>query len=89
MSIARFPQTQIYDRDSEIIVFHAHVGEDTIRCTISVDALKDHFQANLLKPLQAFICNRPTIEHIAERLIAQQRFEPDGSVLVSSEDVNA
>ena len=87
MSIARFPQTQIYDSDAKIVNFAAYVGEKTISCYISIEALQDHFQGNLLKPLQAFICNRPAIEQITERLIAQQRFEADGcSILIRSED---
>jgi hypothetical protein len=83
MTIARFPQTQIYASDSKIIVFSAHVGEETIRCSISLDALQDHCRADPLTPLQAFICNRSLIEHIAERLVSQQRFDFDRSVLIN------
>jgi hypothetical protein len=80
MAIVSFPPTQIYDDESELIIFAAYVGDAFIPCSISLEALRDHFQGNLLEPVQAFICNRPAIEHIAERLIAKQRFEFDGSV---------
>lgn len=86
MTIARFPQAQIYDSDAKIVNFAAYVGEETISCSISLEVLQEHFQANLLKPLRAFICNRPAIEHIAERLIAECRFEADGSRLIRSSD---
>jgi hypothetical protein len=86
MSIASFPPTQFYSDKSERVIFTAHVGEETIECSISLEALQDHFQGHLLKPLEAFICNRPAIEHIAERIIAQRRFEADGSVLIRTVD---
>lgn len=86
MSVIRFPQAQIYDNVGQVVVFSAHVSEEAIRCAISLEALEDRFQANLMKPLQAFISNRPAIEHIAERLIERRRFEADGSVLIRTAD---
>ena len=87
MAITRFPKTQLYDADLQIVTFAAYVGEETIGCSISLEALHDHFQGEILKPLHAFICNRPVIEHIAERLINNRRFEADGcSVLIRTAD---
>ena len=87
MIIAKFPQTQIYDNVDQTVIFTAISDKEPIRCTISLAALQDNFQGQLLgEPLKAFICNRPAIEKIAERLIAEQRFEADGSINISSMD---
>jgi hypothetical protein len=86
--IISFPPTQYYVDESESVIFPADVGQETIGCSISLAALQDHFQGHLLKPLEAFICNRPAIERIAERLITQRRFEEDGSVLIRTADCN-
>lgn len=54
---------------------------------MSLEALQDHFQGEILKQLHVIICNRPVIEHIVERFIANRRFEADGcSVLIRSSD---
>jgi hypothetical protein len=82
---AKFPQTQIYDDVDQAVIFTAISDKEPIRCTISLAALQDNFQGHL-RPLKAFICNRPAIEKIAERLIAERRFEADGSILISSID---
>ncbi len=86
MTKVSFPPDQIYDNICNLIIFSSYVGEGFIPCSISIEALQDHFQADLLQPMQAFLCNRLAIEHIAERLIDQQRFEADGSVLISTTD---
>lgn len=86
MAIVRFPQAQLYDSAREIVIFTAYVGEESISCSISLEALQDHFQGNIHKPLQAFICNRHAIERITELLISQRRFETDGSVLIRTTD---
>jgi hypothetical protein len=87
MAIVIFPRTQRYDRDPDIVIFFANVREKTISCSISGEALRDHFQGDLLKPLQALICSRPAIGLITERLIANRRFDADGcSVLIHTAD---
>jgi hypothetical protein len=86
MTTVRFPPEQIYDNICNVVIFAAYVGEGFIACEISLEALRDHFEGNLLKPIEAFICNRSAIEHIAERLIALRRFEANGSVLISTSD---
>jgi hypothetical protein len=86
MTIPRFPPAQICDDICKLIIFVAYVGEGFIACSISLEALQDHFDGDIYKPLETFICNRPAIEHIAERLIALRRFEANGSVLISTSD---
>jgi len=69
-----------------VVKFAAIVGNDTIGCEISLEALKDNFENDCLQPTAVFSRHRPAIERIAEKLIAQKRFENDGSILIRSSD---
>ena len=86
MTIARFPKSQLYDSSREIVNFAAIVGDKTIVCAISIEALHDHFDGDIQKPTETFIGNRGAIEYITERLIARQRFEADGSIMIRAAD---
>ena len=86
MSIAWFPKFQLYDSSREIMNFAAIVGDKTIACAISLEALQDNFDGDTRKPTETFVMNRSSIERIAEELISRQRFEPDGSILIRTAD---
>lgn len=80
MVIARFPNSHIYIPELEMVVFAAVLGQDAIGCSISRETLAKLFNHDPQKPLEAFMRNRPTIEKVAEKIIAQRRFE--GGVIV-------
>ena len=82
MATARFPNSQLYDSSREIVHFVAIVGDKTIACSISLEALHDHFEGDMRKPTETFVANRPAIERLAEKLILRKRFEQDGSILI-------
>ena len=87
MAHVRFSNSPpLYDSDRDIVIFVAYVEQTTIRCAISGEALRDHFEKNTQKPCKTFLRNRVPIEHIAKRLILQQRFETDGSILIRTAD---
>ena len=86
MSIARFAKSQLYDSGRMVVMFNAYVGENMIACAISMEALQDHFENNTRKPVETFIRHRHAIERVAETLIARQRFEADGSILIRTAD---
>ncbi len=84
--MARFPNSELYDSGREIVIFAAIVHDETIQCAISLEALHDHFDGDMLKPVQTFKLNRRAIEQIAERLLSRHRFEADGSILIRTAD---
>jgi hypothetical protein len=57
-----------------------------IGCAISLQALEVRFGAKRGDIRQTFFQNQTAIESIAEKLIAQKRFEPDGSILIRTAD---
>ena len=71
----------------KIVWFSAVRDEKCIDCGISIDALIDHFDAFQDDPLPAFRKHRERIRAIAMKLIAERRFEDDGTLLIRSADL--
>lgn len=90
VSAVRFPNPTHFHSDGMVVHFSAIVGNHTIKCAISLDALREHFakvyEHEHLSQTAVFSRHRSTIEHIAERLIAQKRFENNGSILIRRSD---
>lgn len=86
VSAVRFPDSPPCHSDGLAVHFTAVTGGRSIRCAISLDALADHFEKDRSNPVAAFSRNRAAIERIAGRLIAQRRFENNGSILIRSFD---
>jgi len=75
--------------DSGAIVFWGQDGETRVRCRISREALDDHFSdGDKLKPDAAFKKYRREIETLARRKYLAGQREPDGSVLIRTNDIS-
>ena len=85
MSI-NFPVVEAWNGNRDIVSFPAEVNGKRVRCAISWEALQDNFCGNGAPPIDCFRANRRAIEAKAERLIQEGRFEPDGSLLIRSQD---
>lgn len=84
--VIQFPKTEAWDSDEDVVTFPADSGSNRIRCAISWEALQDNFGGNQTPPLECFRNNRSSIERKVAELIAKNRFEPDGSILIRSRD---
>ena len=75
--------------DSGAIVFWGQDGETRVRCRISREALDDHFSdGDKLRPDAAFKKYRKEIETLARRKYLAGQREPDGSVLIRTNDIS-
>ena len=87
MKAPRFPHaTPLYDSHRMVVKFVAVLGTDNIPCAISHEALTDHFGNDSERPVAVFTQHRGAIERIAANLIAKNRRENDGSILIRSSD---
>jgi hypothetical protein len=86
MTSVDFPNIETWDGTRLIVSFPAESSGLRIDCAVSMEALQDHFGGNHLPPLEAFRAHRGQIERIAEYLIVRKRFEPDGSILVRTQN---
>lgn len=79
-----------YDFDRDIVTFFGEAGAQRVRCSISREALEDHFGANDLDKagrLEKFRANRETIELMLQTKYLSWPVEEIGSVLIKSADV--
>lgn len=80
----------ISDYDRARVWFRARDGDTPVRCAVAVEALQVHFEMRGYNPLVAemkFKENRDVIEAAAARKYAAREFEPDGSILVTAQDI--
>jgi len=69
-------------------IFWGEDGKKRIRCIISREALDDHFSdGDRLKPDSAFQAHRAEIEAFADRKYGRGQLEPDGSIIIRTEDL--
>lgn len=71
--------TPVYQGDEPALVFEAIAGGERVRCTISAEALKDHFGAASSREddlQRAFERNRAAIEGAAEQLLTSVGRKP-------------
>lgn len=71
----------------QVVWFSAIVDDKCIDCGISLEALADHFGAFSDDPLPAFRSHRERIRDAAAKLIAERRFEDDGTIVIRSADL--
>lgn len=77
-----------YDhRRRKVVWFNAIDDEKVINCAISIEASTKHFGAYSDDPLPAFRNHRQRIWESAAELIAERRFEDDGTILIQSADL--
>lgn len=81
-----FPPIETENPAREILEFNANLNEKTIKCAVAYQALHDHFDAEYSDPLFAFMTGRSQIEALVAQRIAENRFEKDGSILLTSSD---
>jgi len=79
-----FPREQLLTFDNDGVDFPAIVDGRRVLCRISPEALDDHFNAKREGTLHAFLRHRSEIEAKARELIEQQKFQPDGSILIGT-----
>jgi len=75
------------DAGSGGVTFSAIVDGRRVPCKVSREALNDHFKAETEGILYAFLKHSSEIEANARALIEQQKFQPDGSILISTLDI--
>jgi hypothetical protein len=75
-----------YVFDREVVVFWGQDRQTRVRCAISREAIDDHFRGDDKDKLEVFRANRQVIEQKARQKYLAGETEPDGSVLIHSDD---
>ena len=83
-----FPDQEFRSDIDERIIFWGQDGEKRVRCMISREALDDHFSdGDRLRQEAAFKKYRSDIEALARKKYLLGQLEPDGSVLVRTNEI--
>ena len=83
-----FPEKNERDDASRMkVLFNGKDGDKIIQCSISHEALQDHFDQDGKDILTTFRANRKSIEHRARRKYCAENMEADGSILLQSRDI--
>lgn len=83
-----FPEPrEHYDRRRDIVAFTGRDAETAVACSVSGEALDDHYGADKRDVMRAFVKHRSDIEARVRRKYLLGEFEPDGSVLLGTLDV--
>jgi Fic family protein len=83
-----FPDKEHLTESTRGAIFWGEDGKKRVRCIISREALDDHFSdGDRLRPDAAFQAHRADIEAFASRKYARGLLEPDGSIILRTEDV--
>lgn len=86
----KFPRRDCaWDFERKAVRFWGRAGDRGILCRVTLAALQDHFQlVGDGGPLasEAFSSGRPRIEALAAQKWNAQALEPDGSILLRSEE---
>jgi transcriptional regulator with XRE-family HTH domain len=83
-----FPDKEFHVDIDDAVIFWGQEGEKRVRCRITREALDDHFSDNdRMKPDAAFKKYRSEIEALARRKYLLDRLEPDGTVLIRTDEV--
>jgi hypothetical protein len=86
--IIEFNADEWYDHHRRKVVwFSALVDDKPIDCSVTLEALAEHFGAFYDDPLPAFRDHRERIQEAATKLITQRRFEDDGTIIIRNADL--
>jgi transcriptional regulator with XRE-family HTH domain len=83
-----FPDKEFRDDFGIGVIFWGQEGDRRVRCVISREALDDHFSdRDRLRPDAAFQKYRMEIEALARKKYILGQLEPDGSILIRTNEI--
>ncbi len=80
-------KVQSCDFNRDAVAFQGKDGEKIVRCSISKEALDDHFGGDGQDLVKRFLAHRERIENEARRKYLLSQFESDGTICVKTDDI--
>ena len=82
-----FPLLESWNPMTNVATIAAQVGGKRVLCRISIEVLKKRFRASASEPMQSVSKNRVLIRSAAKKLIENNAYEEDGSILIRPGDI--
>lgn len=82
-----FPSLECWNPVTKVATIAAQVDADRVSCRVSMEILRERFNASTEEPLQVIKKNRSAIEAAARTLIENGDYEEDGSIIIQKKDI--
>ncbi len=82
-----FPKLESWHPVSKVATIAAVVNKKRVLCRISLKTLKGKFGASDKAPMDSLAQNRNIVQEAARKLIENNNYEDDGSILIRLEDL--
>ena len=82
-----FPMLECWNPMTKVATIAAQVDQRRVLCRISLELLKKRFRASEDEPMRAVAENRSVLQAKARKLIENEAFEEDGSIVIRSKDI--
>jgi hypothetical protein len=82
-----FPSLECWNSMTNVATIAAQMDKRRVLCRISLKTLRDKFGASEADPMQSVDHHRTAIQEAARKLIENEVYEEDGSILIRAHDL--
>lgn len=82
-----FPRLECWNPMTRVATIAAEINKKRVLCRISLEIMMDKYGASADAPMQSVLENRAAIQEAARKLIENEDYEEDGSVLIRASDI--
>ncbi len=82
-----FPRLECWNGMTKMATIAAVKNKNRVLCRISMEILRDKFGASEEEPMRSIAQHRTSIQEAARKLIENEVYEEDGSVLIRARDL--
>ena len=82
-----FPRLECWNTMTKVATVAAEVNNKRVLCRISLKILRDKFGASEEEPMLSVAQHRTVIQEAARKLIENEVFEEDGSIIIRIRDL--
>lgn len=86
-TVISFPMLECWNTTTKVATVAAEVNKKRVLCRISLGSLRDKFGSSEEEPMRFVARHRSAIQEAASRLIENEIYEEDGSVLIHARDL--
>jgi len=85
--VISFPRLECWNPMTKVATVAAEVNKTRVLCRVSLEILRDKFGASEKEPMRSVAQHRTDIQEAARKLIENEVYEEDGSVLIRARDL--
>ena len=82
-----FPRLECWNPVTKVVTVAAEVNKKRVLCLISLELLSDKFGPLEEEPMRSVAQHRKAIQEAARKLIENEVYEEDGSVIIRAHDL--